>query len=186
MRLPPFRFYWTRSVMSNWSMAIEKEIIVVNDCSKDDTSWWSSNILPTTPRRPLNISARNATQGGRSHSYRHYLCDGRLYPDPGCRFGIWSKEYNILPGANPYGPCGYRVWGPGSWAGSRTGSFSLAYAGNKLLTFISNLYEYERWRMHIPATKLIRTDTLRRIPLREKRFSFDAELNVKDIAHTWG
>jgi hypothetical protein len=51
--------------------------------------------------------------------------------------------------------------------------------GNKILTFISNLFTNLNLTDAHTCYKLMRTSMLREIPMREKRFAFDAELNVK-------
>jgi glycosyltransferase involved in cell wall biosynthesis len=51
--------------------------------------------------------------------------------------------------------------------------------GNKLLTFVSNLFTNMNLTDAHTCFKLMKTSTIRSIFLKENRFAFDAELNVK-------
>jgi len=136
--------------------------------------------ITDNPSAPIKYICQECNQGKGAaiHTAITYV-DGRLYPDPGMPIWNMIQRNIIFTGANPYGPCGYRVWVPVHGRAAAPDPFFWHTLGNKLLTFISNLFTNMNLTDAHTCYKLIRTDTLRRIPLREKRFSFDAELNVK-------
>jgi glycosyltransferase involved in cell wall biosynthesis len=160
--------------------SIEKEIIVVNDCSKDDTDLMLREYILDNPSAPIHYFSKECNQGkgaaihtGIQYATGDYILiqDADLEYDP--------KEYNLLLEPILTGHADI-VYGSRFMGGNpHRILFFWHTLGNKMLTFISNLFTNLNLTDAHTCYKLIRTDTLRAIPLREKRFAFDAELNVK-------
>ncbi len=160
--------------------SIEKEIIVVNDCSKDDTDLMIREYIEDNPSAPIYYISKTVNQGKGDAVRTALQCatgdyiiiqDADLEYDP--------KEYNLLLEPILTGHADI-VYGSRFMGGQpHRILFFWHTLGNKLLTFISNLFTNMNLTDAHTCYKLMRAQTLRGIPLQEKRFSFDAELNVK-------
>ncbi len=159
---------------------IEKEIIVINDCSKDDTDLMIQEYMIDNPETPIKYIRHTVNQGkgaavhsGLQEATGDYVLiqDADLEYDP--------KEYNLLLEPILTGHADI-VYGSRFMGGQpHRILFFWHTLGNKLLTFTSNLLTNMNLTDAHTCYKLIRTTTLKNIPLLEKRFAFDAELNAK-------
>jgi glycosyltransferase involved in cell wall biosynthesis len=160
--------------------SIEKEIIVVNDCSQDDTDLMVREYLMDNPSSPIRYIRHLVNKGkgaaihtGISVATGDYLLiqDADLEYDPG--------EYNLLLEPILFGHADM-VYGSRFMGGQpHRILFFWHTIGNKLLTFISNLITNMNLTDAHTCYKLIKTNTIRDMQLEEKRFAIDAELNVK-------
>jgi glycosyltransferase involved in cell wall biosynthesis len=159
---------------------IDKEIIVVNDCSRDDTDLMIREYLEDNPtasiryiNHPFNQGKGAAVHSGIQAATGDYLLvqDADLEYDP--------KEYSLLLDPILKGNADI-VYGS-RFMGGRPHRILFFWhtLGNKLLTFLSNLFTNMNLTDAHTCYKLIKTSTIRSIPLRERRFAFDAELNAK-------
>ena len=160
--------------------SIEKEIIVVNDCSRDDTELMILEYITENPDAPIKYICQECNQGKGAaiHAAIHYATgDYILIQDADLEYD--PKEYNILLEPILTGHADI-VYGSRFMGGHpHRILFFWHTLGNKMLTFISNLFTNLNLTDAHTCYKLISANTLRAIPLREKRFAFDAELNVK-------
>lgn len=159
---------------------IEKEIIVINDCSKDDTDLMIREYIVDNPLAPIHYFRHSVNQGkgmavhtGLQNATGDYVLiqDADLEYDP--------NEYSLLlaPVLNGHADIVY-----GSrFMGGRPHRILFFWhtIGNKMLTFISNIFTNMNLTDAHTCYKLIKLSTIRKIPLTERRFSFDAELNVR-------
>jgi glycosyltransferase involved in cell wall biosynthesis len=159
---------------------IRKEVIIVNDCSKDDTvnaveRWMLENphIDVRLFSQPKNMGKGAALHRGISLATGEYLViqDADLEYDP--------QEYNLLlsPVLQGYADVVY---------GSRFGGhhahrilFFWHTIGNKFLTFLSNMFTNLNLSDMETCYKLFRTDIVQRLDLRERRFGFEPEVTAK-------
>jgi len=159
---------------------IEKEIIVVNDCSEDDTELMIMEYIADNPSAPIKYISHeyNQGKGAAIHTAIYYATgDYILIQDADLEYD--PKEYNILLEPILTGHADV-VYGSRFMGGHpHRILFFWHTMGNKLLTFISNLFTNLNLTDAHTCYKLIRASILREIPLHEKRFAFDAELNVK-------
>lgn len=160
--------------------SIEKEIIVINDCSKDETDLILREYVEDNPEAPI-VYIRHEKNRGKGASIQtglqkatgdHVIIqDADLEYDP--------NEYRLMlePIVNGHADVVY---------GSRFSGgnphrilFFWHTLGNKILTLISNVFTNMNLSDAHTCYKVLPTALLQNIPLLEKRFAFDAELNAK-------
>lgn len=159
---------------------IAKEIIVVNDCSTDSTEEMIHAFIKSHPQCPL-IYLKHETNKGKgaalhtgilfAHGDLLIVQDADLEYDPQeindllkpiCR-GVADVVYGSrFMGSNPH-----RIL------------FFWHTIGNKLLTFISNMFTNLNLTDMETCYKLFRTSIIQSIPLKEQRFGFEPEVTAK-------
>jgi glycosyltransferase involved in cell wall biosynthesis len=159
---------------------IEKEIIIVNDCSTDGTNVEIEKFIKTNPgmniqyiRHELNQGKGAALHTGISHANGEYLViqDADLEYDP--------NEYNDLlkPVIAGFADVVY-----GSrFAGSNPHRILFFWhtIGNKFLTFILNMFTNLNLSDMETCYKLFNTKMIQSLKLKEKRFGFEPEVTIK-------
>lgn len=159
---------------------IEKEIIIVNDCSRDNTE---ESILKYRDENPdLNIQyfKHEVNQGkgaalhtGISKATGEYLIiqDADLEYDP--------EEYNIMLAPVVRGDADV-VYGS-RFIGGRPHRLLFFWhtLGNNFLTFLSNMFSNLNMTDMETCYKMFRTSIIQNIKLEEKRFGFEPEVTAK-------
>jgi glycosyltransferase involved in cell wall biosynthesis len=152
---------------------IEKEIIIVNDCSKDDTKVAIQNYISQNEELNIQYFEHEVNKGkgtalhtGIKNATGEYLIiqDVDLEYDP--------NEYNdlLIPVLDGFSDVVY-----GSrFMGSNPHRILLFWhsLGNKLLTLLSNIFTNLNLTDMEMCYKLFRTDSIQRINLKENRFGF--------------
>jgi len=162
---------------------IEKEVIIVDDCSKDRTgqvaqAYMSSNSELTINyfkylRHEINQGKGAAIHTGIAQATGEYLLvqDADLEYDPG--------EYNTLlkPIINAQADV---VYGSRFMGGNAHRILFFWHSiGNRFLTFLSNMFSNLNLTDMETGYKLFRTAIIQRIYLHEKRFGFEPEVTQK-------
>jgi len=168
---------------------IEKEVIIVNDCSYDNTEQAIENYISNNSHLTINYfkylkHEKNQGKGGAIHTgiseaTGEYLLvqDADLEYDPG--------EYNILLKPIVLASADV-VYGSRLMGGSPHRILFFWHSiGNRFLTFLSNMLTNLNLTDMETGYKLFRTDIIQRIPLKEKRFGFEPEITAK-VAKTPG
>lgn len=159
---------------------IEKEVIIVNDCSTDNTEQAIANYNSTHPdltikyfKLPMNSGKGAAIHAGILLATGEYLLiqDADLEYDP--------YEYNTLLKPIVHGFADV-VYGSRFIGGSpHRILFFWHTLGNKVLTFLSNMFSNLNLSDMETGYKVFRTDIIRQLSLKEKRFGFEPEVTSK-------
>ncbi|MDN3657493.1 glycosyltransferase family 2 protein [Ferruginibacter paludis] len=159
---------------------ITKEIIIVNDCSTDETEQSITQYIAGNPdlniqyfKHEINKGKGAALHTGISKATGEYLIiqDADLEYDP--------QEYNDLlkPVVNGYADI---VYGSRFMGGNaHRVLFFWHTIGNKFLTTLANMFGNLNLTDMETCYKLFRTDIIQSIPLKEKRFGFEPEVTAK-------
>jgi glycosyltransferase involved in cell wall biosynthesis len=160
--------------------SIEKEIIVVNDCSKDDTELMVMEYIEDNATAPIKYIRHEVNEGKGAAVHTGIAAatgDYILIQDADLEYN--PKEYNLLLEPVLSGDADI-VYGSRFMGGQpHRILFFWHTLGNKLLTFINNVFTNMNLTDAHTCYKLVKTSLLRAIPLTEKRFAIDTELNVK-------
>jgi len=159
---------------------IKKEVIIVNDCSKDDTRGAVKSYQEKTPELPITYIEHEVNKGkgaalhtGISKATGEYLIiqDADLEYDP--------EEYNhllkpvlsgfadVVYGSRFMGHNPHRIL------------FFWHTIGNKFLTTLSNMFTNLNLTDMETCYKLFDTKTIQGLKLKENRFGFEPEITAK-------
>lgn len=159
---------------------IEKEVIIVNDCSKDDTEEAIHRYAAAHPDLPIQYRKHEVNQGkgaalhtGIREATGHYVIiqDADLEYDP--------QEYNILlkPILDGFADV---VYGSRFMGGKpHRVLFYWHSIGNRWLTSASNMLTNLNLTDMETCYKLFRRETVQSLKLVEKRFGFEPEVTAK-------
>ncbi|QRR02680.1 glycosyltransferase family 2 protein [Dyadobacter sandarakinus] len=158
----------------------QKEIVVVNDCSTDNTENVASRFIMENPLLEISYFRHEYNQGkgaalhtGIRRATGDYIIvqDADLEYDP--------EEFNILlkPVIDGYADV---VYGSRFMGGNAHRILFFWHTiGNKFLTFLSNMCTNLNLTDMETCYKLFRADLLKKLTLHEKRFGFEPEVTAK-------
>ena len=159
---------------------IQKELIIVNDCSKDNTVDAVNKYMNANPELNIRFISHEVNKGkgaalhtGIQHATGEYLIiqDADLEYDP--------REYNDLlkPVLEGFADV---VFGSRFMGGNpHRVLFFWHTIGNKFLTFLSNMFSNLNLTDMETCYKLFRTDMIQSLKLKENRFGFEPEVTAK-------
>lgn len=159
---------------------IQKEIIVVDDCSTDKTENVVKDYINGHPE--LNIRyfrhEQNRGKGAALHlGFQKASGDYLIVQDADLEYN--PEEFNLLlkPVVEGYADVVYGSRFIGGKA--HRVLFFWHTIGNKILTFLSNMFTNLNLTDMETCYKLFRTDLIQRLSLEEKRFGFEPEVTAK-------
>ncbi len=159
---------------------IKKEVIIVNDCSKDNTEEAIMAYKEANPELPISYYKHEVNQGkgaalhtGIEKAKGDYVIiqDADLEYDP--------QEYNILlkPMENGFADV---VYGSRFMGGNPHRILFFWHSiGNGMLTFLSNMFTNLNLTDMETCYKLFKRETVQSLELKEKRFGFEPEVTAK-------
>jgi len=159
---------------------IKKEIIIVNDCSTDNTEHLIQNIIKSNPTAEItyvkhekNLGKGAAIHSGIKNTTGDYLIiqDADLEYDPSeinkLLKPILDGHADVVYGSRFIGGAPHRIL------------FFWHTIGNKFLTFLSNFFTNLNLTDMETCYKLFKTSIIKTISLQEKRFGFEPEITSK-------
>ncbi len=159
---------------------LEKEVIIVDDCSTDDTKARVEAYMAENPQLPILLYSHPVNQGkgaalhtGIAKATGDFLIiqDADLEYDP--------HEYNVLLAPMISGVADV-VYGSRFMGGNpHRILFFWHTLGNYFLTFLSNLFTNLNLTDMETCYKLFRTPIIQQLKLKEKRFGFEPEVTAK-------
>lgn len=164
----------------NLAQGISKEVIIVNDCSKDATEDAIQRYMSENPDLDIQYFKHEVNQGkgaalhtGISKATGEFLIiqDADLEYDP--------KEYNklLMPVLDGFADV---VYGSRFIGGNpHRILFFWHTIGNKFLTTLSNMFSDKNLTDMETCYKLFNTKMIQGIKLKEKRFGFEPEISAK-------
>jgi glycosyltransferase involved in cell wall biosynthesis len=177
---PTIHFILDKIHAVNLINGVQKEVIIVNDCSKDNTEEAIKKYMAGQPGLNIQYYKHEINQGkgaalhtGINKATGNFIViqDADLEYDP--------QEYNILikPVLDGFADVVY-----GSrFMGGRPHRILFFWhtIGNKMLTFLSNMFTNLNLTDMETCYKLFRREQLQSLKLTEKRFGFEPEVTAK-------
>jgi glycosyltransferase involved in cell wall biosynthesis len=159
---------------------VEKEVIIVNDCSADNTEKAIAKYKLENPEFPLTcvVHEINKGKGAAIHTgIKEASGDFLIIQDADLEYD--PEEYNLLLKPMLLGSADV-VYGSRFIGGEpHRILFFWHTIGNKLLTFLSNMFSNLNLSDMETCYKLFRSEIIKGIPLFENRFGFEPEVTQK-------
>ena len=159
---------------------IEKELIIVNDCSKDDTEGAIKRYMDNNKDLSIIYKKHEVNKGkGAALHTGIMLATGEYTIIQDADLEYDPREYNLLlqPICEGFADV---VFGSRFMGGNPHRILFFWHSiGNNFLTFLSNMFSNLNLTDMETCYKLFRTETIQKLYLCEKRFGFEPEVTAK-------
>ena len=165
--------------INNTDCGLPKEIIVVNDCSTDNTANTLENYIKLNPDTNIKIQHHSINKGKGAciqTALMEVTGDVVIIQDADLEYNPGEYLKMLKPIADGYADVVYGSRFRGNEA--HRVLFFFHTIGNKFLTFLSNLFTGINLTDMETGYKMFKTEILRSIRLREKRFGFEPEVTA--------
>jgi glycosyltransferase involved in cell wall biosynthesis len=166
--------------INSTNCGITKEIIIVNDCSTDNTVNTLDNYIRQNPDYQIKLLHHtvNKGKGACIHtSLFEATGDVVIIQDADLEYNPGEYQKMLQPIADGHADVVYGSRFRGSEA--HRVLFFFHTIGNKFLTFLSNMFTGINLTDMETGYKMFRTEILKNIRLKEKRFGFEPEVTAK-------
>lgn len=177
---PTIHFILDKVRAVNLPENIQKQVIIVNDCSSDNTEEAIQKYMTQYPETVIVYvkHEKNAGKGAALHTgIKHASGDFIIIQDADLEYD--PEEYVILlkPMLDGFADV---VYGSRFIGGNpHRILFFWHTIGNKMLTFLSNMFTNLNLTDMETCYKLFRRETIQSLPLKEKRFGFEPEVTAR-------
>ena len=159
---------------------LKKEVIIVNDCSKDDTKGAIQRYMADNPGLPIQYYEHEVNQGKGAALHtgiREAKGDFIIIQDADLEYD--PQEYNLLLRPILDGVADV-VYGSRFMGGKPHRILFFWHSiGNQFLTFLSNAFTNLNLTDMETCYKLFRAESLKNLDLRENHFGFEPEVTSK-------
>ncbi|WP_343747062.1 glycosyltransferase family 2 protein [Fluviicola sp.] len=164
----------------NLTGGTQKEIILIDDHSKDTTSQLVSDYIQQNPDSPLVFFSQPVNQGKGAAIHKGIeLASGNIIVIQDADLELVPEEINLLLARYLEAP-NQIVYGSRFLEDKHSKTnFLWHIMGNGFLTRLSNLFSGYRLTDMMTCYKMVPADVLKSLNLKEKRFGFEPEVTMK-------
>ncbi len=167
-------------ILTTLAEETQKEMIIVNDFSTDDSSKIIQKYISDHPANKMILHDQERNQGkGAAIIKGIELAKGDFIIIQDADLEYDPEEYNLLLQPILNGSADVVYGSRFSGGNPHRILFFWHTIGNKFLTFISNLFTNLNLTDMETCYKMFRSDILKNIPLKEKRFGFEPEVTAR-------